>query len=420
MFSSLRLREKTRNIRVVSRILTQPAFALGFMGCVFLSATSRLHKLEIGSLKVERIGHFVMDTSIQFFRQNSDPDSKRIFWVDPAESPANSFWLELVKRNLRVSQSRVIGLVVRVAEILPRPPKWFLPPPWHVNGSRDFEGLFSKAPNRMEFTALEDEAGHAWLESIGCAPDQPFVCLLVRDSAYLADDPRHSPTVNSLSSNFWDYHSYRDSQISSFLLAAEWLAERGFFVFRMGRIMEEEFSSNRSGIVDYAFHPDRSDFLDVWLFANCSFCVTTGSGPDVISQAFGKSTVAVNYIPLANNSWISVPVLRAGKALYDRNGRRLSLEQHLTLNLTRTQDYLEKEVTIRDLSAEEIKSVVIEGYLRLNNQWEEKGDESEIQQRFRQVLTKSFPKCSNVFFHPESRLSTEWVRQLEMERLSLR
>jgi hypothetical protein len=36
---------------------------------------------------------------------------------------------------------------------------------------------------------------------------------------------------------------------------------------RMGRIAAKPIPIRHRRVVDYAFHPDRSDFLDIWLFA---------------------------------------------------------------------------------------------------------------------------------------------------------
>lgn len=410
---------QTKKIR---RLARKPLLAfglfVGLFGCLALSATNRLHGLKIGIIDAHRMGHFVMDTAIRFLEHRGESSDSRIFWV--YREPANTFWLDLLRRNLRTTESWVVGQIVQVAGMLSHPPSWFLPQPWKVNGSRD-TGLISRTDRTMEFTPSEDQSGRAWLKKIGCESGQPFVCLLVRDSEYLSVDRTHSPESSGRPKDFWSYHNYRDSDLASYLEAAEWLADNGFFVLRMGKIMGQKLVSERPNIIDFAFHPDRSDFLDVWLFANCSLCITTGSGPDQIPQIYGRPTLYVNFIPL-DHSLTSVPALTAGKALYNSRGRRLSLEEHLTLNLYRTEDYQEQGVQIRDLSSAEICAVVKEGVQRLNGTWEDDGQDQEMQDTFRSILSHSnfqerYGYPLHGYFHPQARLSTRWVQQLETERL---
>lgn len=407
--------ETKRKIALFLRDAVTPQFFVGLLGCAALSATGRLHTLRIGTIKTERMGHFVMDTSIRFAEQSSESKPPALFWVNPKEKPANSFWFEMFRRNFRTTESWVVGGVAKVASILPQTPKWFIPPPWKASSSRDTQGLISRSQKTMAFTASENQAGGNWLRKIGCKTGQPFVCLLVRDSEYLSSDSSHNPTLNQRTKDFWSYHNYRDSDVSTYLEAAEWLADNGFFVLRMGKTMGKRFFSDRPQIVDYAFHPDKSDFLDVWLFANCSICITTGTGPDFISLVYQKPAVAVNYIPMSN-SWTSVPVITAGKALYGQDGKRLSLEEHLTLHLSRSEDYEEQGVRIRDLSGPEILAVVKESIQRINGIWHDESGDRIIQERFKAILSRFAFRQLHGYFHPNARPSTAWVRQLDQER----
>ena len=89
------------------------------------------------------------------------------------------------------------------------------------------------------------------------------------------------------------------------------LAERGYMVFRMGKIVEKPFNLDHPLILDYANSTYRSDFLDIWLLANCFFCISTGVGLEEVARIFRKPIVNVNYLPLSNfvsySQCISVP-----------------------------------------------------------------------------------------------------------------
>ena len=64
------------------------------------------------------------------------------------------------------------------------------------------------------------------------------MCLLVRDGAY---------QLKKISARYrdWHYHDYRHTDIDKFILAAEELTKRGYYVFRMGVIVEKPFKSEK-------------------------------------------------------------------------------------------------------------------------------------------------------------------------------
>jgi putative glycosyltransferase (TIGR04372 family) len=83
------------------------------------------------------------------------------------------------------------------------------------------------------------------------------------------------------------------------VLAGEHLAEQGIWVLRMGKIAEEPIPSQHPKTIDYAFYSEKNDLLDIWLFANCYFCISTGSGPDAISNVYQRPMVKVNEKPIS-------------------------------------------------------------------------------------------------------------------------
>ena len=118
-----------------------------------------------------------------------------------------------------------------------------------------------------------------------------FVCFIVRDSSYLDSLPLYRHLDLS-------YHSYRDCNIQNYVLAAEELAERGYYVIRMGAKVKEAFNVKHPNIIDYAFNGMRSDFMDIYLGAKCTFCVTVGTGFDSIPFIFRRPIVDTNFVPL--------------------------------------------------------------------------------------------------------------------------
>ena len=75
-------------------------------------------------------------------------------------------------------------------------------------------------------------------------------------------------------------------KIDSFSLAADSLAKKGYYVFRMGKNVKGKFKTTSEKVIDYANSKYRSDFLDIFLGANCEFCISTGLGFDEVPEIF--------------------------------------------------------------------------------------------------------------------------------------
>ena len=104
------------------------------------------------------------------------------------------------------------------------------------------------------------------------------MCLFVRDSAYLAE----------LYKDSYNYHNYRNVDIQNFALVAYELAERGFYVIRMGVKVSKAFMVDHPKVIDYAWNGMRSDFMDIYLSAICDFAISTGTGLCEVSRIFRR------------------------------------------------------------------------------------------------------------------------------------
>ena len=130
----------------------------------------------------------------------------------------------------------------------------------------DVFNLIDKFAVHISFTSKEEFKGKEILKKNGIPENAKFVCMLVRDSAYLDRDKHFSLRE-------WKYHNFRDGDIDNYVLAAEELARRGYYIFRMGvKVLKPLISSNPK-IIDYANSEMRSDFMDIYLGAKCSFCI---------------------------------------------------------------------------------------------------------------------------------------------------
>ena len=270
-----------------------------------------------------------------------------------------------------------------------------------LTDSRDVEGLFHRFDCSIPFLPSEDVSCEDWLRSKGWTKGEPFVVLHVRDSAYLSQ---------TYSNYDWSYHSYRDSDIETYIPAIEWIASQGVWVLRMGKSMANRIHSKSNRIVDYAFDAKKSDLLDIWLFANCSGCITTASGPDMVSAVYGKPLLCVNASPLGllfsmfNSIWVP-------KNLYwEDSGLSLDLIDYLENAYSYTEEYRKAGIRIVDLTPQEILFAVEEFWGRIQGVWEEKDQEGRMQKKFwEEFVNWPLYHSFHNWKHPSSRIGASWL-----------
>ena len=82
----------------------------------------------------------------------------------------------------------------------------------------------------------------------------------------------------------------------------------------MGRNQKKQFNGNNEKIIDYSFDSNQSDFLDIWLSANCDFCISTGTGLDCIPHVYGKKTLFFKLLTSFRNDNLHEVSLSAKKS----------------------------------------------------------------------------------------------------------
>lgn len=388
-----------------------PRYWIGVVGFVGLMIARRLVDLRVGLISADRIGHFVTDVFIRFAEESPQGrPRKAIYWVEGQVS--NTFWFALMKRNLTCHP--IAKHIAHLAPFIPKSENWFLSSPRWTVRSRDVDGLTHRTGARPAFLPRENQLARTWLTSIGWVEGQPLVCVLVRDSKFLNTEPGRTPADHGLEPDAWSYHNYRDSDIQTFVPAMEWLAEQGAFILRMGKTMNSPVHSNHPNVIDYAFHPEKSDFLDIWLFANCDFCITTGTGPDFISVLYERPVLCVNFLPISR-AFTEGHVTTAGKRLYDGSGKRLSLGQHFAADFLNSEEYRDAGIEVRDLEPADITNIVKEKWLSQGDTARYRRPDENLRTEFVELLRHSPGTGAHAWIHPEATLSRAWVEQLRDE-----
>ena len=272
-----------------------------------------------------------------------------------------------------------------------------------TSDSRDIRGLFYKKEAQLRFNDQENQFGLEYLQEMGLRQGDRFVCLAVRDQAYL------NQTYNERD---WSYHNFRDTKIESYEAAVVALAERGFWVFRMGKVVDSQLSVDHSRVVDYAISKHRSDFLDIWLMAHCYFAISTGLGLDSIADIFRRPIVFVNYLPILDlEAWGRF--ITAPKHLsWASNHKPLTLQEQLKHTSVNGHYYEENGIQVCDLNPSEITETALEMESRLSGSWVETDEDIVLHEKFWSELRAwlNFSKYHG-WIHPEARLGTHYLRR---------
>jgi putative glycosyltransferase (TIGR04372 family) len=269
---------------------------------------------------------------------------------------------------------------------------------------RDPHGLLASTPPHLTFTKEEQKQGEAGLRKIGIPEGADYLYFYARDNAYL--DASLAPPK---SAGDWRYHDYRDSCIDNYMPAVEALSRRGYFAVRMGAAVREVLNTTDPKIIDYATKY-RSDFLDVYLGANCRFALGDTAGIYGLPTIFRRPMAFVNYLPFEGvHSWNPQDLFIPKKLWLKNESRFMTFREILDSGAGRfaqSQRYEEFGIQAVENTPEEIHGLAVEMDERLNGAWQMTGEDEELQRRFWSLF-----KTSDWHGTIRSHIGTEFLRQ---------
>jgi len=139
------------------------------------------------------------------------------------------------------------------------------------------------------------------------------------------------------------------------------VVRRGGFAIRMGNPAMTPLPKI-DGVIDYAHAEQRADWLDVALWAQCTFFVGTNSGPLGVPASFGVPILSTNVnhlglVPSFRNSMFIPKICSV-----DDDSDPVSFSRQLDLPVAWTSGKQHAEVNVRliDNSPDELRFAVIE------------------------------------------------------------
>ncbi len=346
---------------------------------IIIRITKPLVLIRFGKFLGSRIGHFAANTELHLCEKDAAVNTPNCRHIDIYCISGSVCNIQLEKMWRRI-----------IPNILPA---WLIMPVIHINRiiplgrvhevsensqhDRDVHNLYEKIGVHLYFTDEEEIKGREELLKMGIPVNAKFVCMTVRDGAYLKSwDP-----VND-----YDYHNYRDCDVGNYKLAAEELANRGYYVIRMGVKVSQPLKAAHPNVIDYAANGMRTDFMDIYLGAKCLFCITNGTGFDAIPMIFRRPIVQVNAVPIGYAYTWGRKTILLFKHHFDKKTRQeLSLNEIFESGAAyalSSGEFSMLDIELVENTPEEIKATVLEMVERLEGQWQVKMDDEMINNQF--------------------------------------
>jgi putative glycosyltransferase (TIGR04372 family) len=371
--------------------LQLPVYLISVPIFVIITLIKPWYLIRWNSLYSSRLGHFTVCTELYCCERDANinfPKQKYKDFFYLSKFISNKTLEKMWRRSLTILPSWLLKPIHKISNFF-----YSLLGKKNIHeinnistSDRDIHNLFEKSNTHISFTENEEIKGKKILEKFGLLKDAKFVCLIVRDKGYLS---RNSEYANSAR---WDYHDYRNCDIDKYVLASEELASRGYYVFRVGTHVEKPLKSKNIKIIDYANSELRSDFMDIYLGAKCSFCVSTATGFDGIPVMFRKPIASI-VVPLGSILVDSKKNLSLTKHHINKlTKKELSISEIFSSNVAtsfRTEEFKNNNVVLQENTPEEIRDLVIEMDERINKNWKETDEDILLQENFWSIFKKN-------------------------------
>ena len=268
------------------------------------------------------IGHTaLMDYVIKLGILEGRRPEDTIVYLPPGSHIGNRFLLSQIATNLRlVERSEDLPFPASSVRILhydflgPRLADQTTAYFWTVGGETYRRWEREGRPPLLKFPSDVEARGWEALYCLGVPPGAWFVAVHVREGKWDRVKPGN--------------HGIRNADVSTYLPAIFEITRQGGWVVRMGDPGMTPLPQVEN-VIDYCHSPVRSDWMDIFILANCRFLVGTNSGPAFVPALYGKPSVLTNWWPAGERPWHSSDLFIPKLLRKISDGRYLSLSETL-------------------------------------------------------------------------------------------
>jgi len=281
-------------------------------------------------------------------------------------------------------------------------------------GERDKQRNYYEAYTKTKphFQLSKDQRQRArriLMEKTGMPNDAKWICFFSRTSSYLRT--LHKVSDVRTPEDF-PVNNTRNSKIETYIPAAEFLCEQGYYAFRMGARVDEGIQLTNERVIDYA-NQFRSELLDLYLISECDLILSDTTGFCDFSLMFRRPTVVANLsMPQAIKAWEGLYIT---KKFWKRSENRIMSIQEIIetggalLWDKKWDDYAEAQgIELIDNTSEEILDLVRERTLRDAGEWQDTDEDERLQEKY----WKAFDNVELFFGGPiKARVATTFLRK---------
>jgi len=390
-----------------------PAAIVGLLLAVLVILVSPIRRYRFYVLPVDEIGPLIQYPHIYTWTQTQLPASRNrdVFVYRPDTFVANKLLLSKWCSLLTITKSRTIWVILSIFTRLNL--KRHL-----VRNGIDHPSAIARYPARtsrylVPLTESERAAATKNLSEVGLVPQEPFVCLIVRDGSYKATF-RREPLMHDVK------EAYRNQRIADFEECALVAHEFGTKLVRMGVRVEEGFPGNYESVVDYATSGKRTEATDLFLLSTCILCISTSVGSDSVCGVAGIPRLIVNIVPYlvtANTyEWDVVLPVRFRNRKTQHEMSLLETLQYPSVRHFRGSEELEADgLEIVRATPSEIADAMRDAFRRLNRIESLTAHDSDLQTRYWDLIEKNldlsdFDGCPRPVVAPSYlRLHADWL-----------
>lgn len=357
---------------------------------------------------VDRVGHLALDIN-SYLKENAlrERSIRPVYLLgDPGFSrsgiPANPALVRYWRRYIRVVSLGPLWQILAAVRDLAGPADDLSDYAFNITISArayEIQGKWTGRPPLLSLDEADREQGARALKQMGLPHDAWFVCLHAREGGYSSGDEH--------------YHSYRNSEIDAYGQAAAMIVARGGWCIRTGNSTMRPVQQI-PGVIDYARSVWKSDWMDLYLCANCRFFLGDSSGLFNVAGIFGRMSVLANMAPMISAYSPFPGDLTIPKRMV-RNGRPMMFAECFSPEIGRLRlagEFAAAGVSFIANSGDEIAALVIEALERVDQTATYTEEDELLQERMRGLV-----QAGQYCWPASSRIGRDYLRSHSRELL---
>ena len=385
--------ELVKKIKIFTYLLAySPVYFLAFLFYLIILMIKPLVLVRVGEIPCQNFGNLVSSTSLYYLKKKHKIDQPLkkfvdLIYLDGSKNISNNYLLNIWKKKMFILPSLFFKQIDQIINIFGSKEIFSIPVLSH-NFEYDVDNLFEKYQS-IKFSEKEESIGKQELKKFGLKENDKFICLAVRDGAY-------NEKIKYYGLNIYSSHNdFRNYDIKSFESAANALADRGYFVFRMGVKVSKPLVTNNKKIIDYANSNLRNEFLDIYLGAKCNFCISTSMGFDDLPYIFNRP-MGIMGVPIGDLRTHSERFYLITKKHFDiKKNKNLSISEIFSRGLGFAYDqkiFAKKNIRLIDYNSDEIKNFCLEACDYFENKIAYDNQAEALQKKFKSLFASNLKK----------------------------